>query len=229
LRTLRLKDGGKANMGEHQSNQRMTHFLEWLRLAGNSDDVIDWAKVRARSLAVGALEKRDRCKLLLNVANGGAVSASEYNQLVGMPIARAPDNAKVPLNAARLQLLSSQLTHFLTASKQERLTMFETLRSVADAHTFLGPFDSTKAQRERPLIAENLSAGLVYSLQIIFDPRDEFASKLNRCHFSECNKFFFARPARGGVGRPSTRYCCLEHVKKGVLEQARIRMKRNRK
>jgi hypothetical protein len=203
-------------------------FLAQLALAGDTSDVIDWAKMR--SLDLPALGKNEGCKLLLDAANGVALPPAKWNQLVGMTILSGPDKSAIALDADRARWLDAELSKFLTATKQERSRMFDTAKSVANAHTFLAPVDSTRAKAERPLIAENLTAGLVYWLQIIFDPAaDGFAAKLSRCHYSECRAFFFARPARGGVGRPSTRYCSAAHVKLGVLEQARQRMKEYRK
>ena len=198
-----------------------------LSLAGNTRDIVDWEKLR--SLAIVALSKRERCKLLLDLANGVVLPPDQWNRLVGSTVLSGPEGFATGLNAARRKALTATLSRFLASTKQERSTMFKRVKIFSDAHTFLAPFDSERAKADRPLIAETVNAGIGYALQILFDPADEFAAKLSWCRYSECKAFFFARPARGGVGRPATRYCCPAHVKAGVLEQARLRMRNHRK
>ena len=213
-------------MSEHRQPTTQQEFLSRLSLAGNTDDIINWDALRKRQKnAPPALSEFDHCKLVLDAANGKGLLPSQWNQLVGATVLDVSDESPVT-DSERGNWLNQMLTRFITASRQERAKQLDRAKIVAEWHTVLAPCSSKGHHGERRVIAENVNAGLMYGLYLVFHP--QFAEKLSQCQYSQCKEFFFARPARGGVGRRSTRYCCPAHVKAGTLEQAKARMKKLR-
>jgi hypothetical protein len=177
----------------------------------------DWSKSPP-----AALSDRERVELLIELANGKAVTGAKWNALAGVTVVRGADAQPIqPYPKARAWLESCLAAALAPTARRH---VFARAARVCNGQVVLVP-DSRPGAKQR-IIARHVSAALAYSVMLLTDDRGEFADKLLRCPYSQCRRFFFKRT---GVRGSPLKACIKEHGRLADNEKAVERMRRRKR
>jgi len=205
-------------------------------LAGNTSDVIEWEKLPAKVRdAPEPISEGERCRLMLRVANAGALTAHEWNQLVGVRILRTrsasgaePDDARsLPMPPDRLAWLRRWLGVIVSGKPTERAELMEITAKEASERVLIFPTWKPGRERADRVIARNVPSALCYGIWLLADTTRHYSRDLCRCNYSACGEFFMKRTS--GPGAPVRRFCSEAHAEAGDREAAQRRMAKIRR
>ena len=178
----------------------------------------DWLKAPP-----GALSDRERVELLLEVANGKGLTGAQLNALTGatMVRVRGADSHKILPPPTARSWVERGVVAALTPTARRRV--FANSARECNGQVVLVP--DLGASGKYRIIAHGPLMALTYSIMILTDDRGEFASKLLRCPYSRCKRFFLKRT---GLVGPPLKACTKEHGRLADNEKAVDRMRRRR-
>lgn len=183
-------------------NSTNTELMARFALMGNTDDVIKWDKLEERiAQSPPAISTEMRCRLMLRIANGDKLTPTQWNQLVGATILKAPSDQRTLALAETDRAGLAEALQVIVDRKHAKLQ--QGIASAAHARVMVLPDLDGKGGR---VIARNLQAALLYGLWIFIDPaQPSFGQSLCRCESSKCKRFYLLE--QSGPGAPSRTAC----------------------
>ncbi len=191
-----------------------------LAYATPTSSVVQWNALRQwLRTAPPALSERARCELLLDAANGIAMQASAWRQLIGGNV-HAFGVDRVPLPERERQSLRAALEMIATDYK----AALRTLKPQVDE----AALSSVVLTIDGRILATAMPGAIAYGIWRFLD-REDLGRALCHCRYRNCGKFFFEYRANGTRGRPQRLYCLREHGELEDTAAAALRMARRRK
>lgn len=199
-------------------------FFAAILKAANTDHFVRWDQVA--KLPQRGITDRQRCEILLAVANGEPVTFARWNQLVGAEVVKNADNHTFVLPDADRMSLRHTLDEIVDGGTRVIGQLAEQMAEVASRSVVVVPHWTATQGRTDRLIARNLGAAMAYTLWLLLDSRRPYGADLCKCRYSECGRYFFKIRGRGA---PVRKYCSPDHAVLGDSEAAAKRMRRLRR
>jgi hypothetical protein len=210
---------------------------EWLALEGqllyaaNTDDRVDWSRISSLRAGVPALSDRERCDLLLRIANSEPLLAAQWNAMVGAVIASGYEGypVAVPVPTKHQKQVETVLGAIAKSPAGAARQYGDEVAKVCERGVLELPQyvkDRGALVMRRVVVCRSFGVALTYTMMLLLDPGRPHGRALCRCQYRECRRFFF-EPPRAGAGRPGRKYCPgTDHA--DLEDQARA-VKRNQK
>lgn len=200
----------------------------FFEVAVSADNGVDWDRLRGLLERAGLpLSAEERCRLLLQAANTGALSVAQWQRLIGVRNVAAPADDEIQARDELVEHIRTALALLAEADTRGDEKTFEMLRRALAArikHTvLLTPTWSASSWDLPHVLARDMPSAVDYALWTLLS--GDHGLRVRRCKLSSCRTFFFVR--KGPSGAPSRTYCKddPEHVEAGERERARNRMR----
>lgn len=223
MKTAKVKDVSVT------AGQTVAQAIANLAAAGNTGYLIDWPKIHSQMAAVAVLNRRQHFDLLVTLANGGQVTAAEWNALIGAPA--LIDTRKAPAGFALPDAHRRWLVDQLDKVSRGRTLGATAAAKLANGAVLTFPtWKVTKRGVESGyrIVAVDMRAAIAFGVLRMLDTESANARELRRCQLNSCGHFYWWSGDCSKSGE-TRNYCSREHQKAGYNELTAARVARHRR